>query len=343
MEHSELNVAAATTTGVRAKPRGLRGLARRAVGLQEGNLVIALLVVSAFLAWRSPVFLTERNLAVLLLTSSMVAISAVGMTILLISGEVDLSVGSLQAVVGVIAMQVMNATNNLVLGILVGLAIGVLVGLVNGVLTVRLGITSFIVTLAMLSILRASAYISTNAAVQNLHKIPAFSEIGNGYLWRIPWPVVIMVVVFVGAYLLLHHTTLGRAIYAVGGNRRAAELSGIRVNAVKMLCFVVASTLAAVSAIILLSRMNSGQNNAGFGFEFQVIGAALLGGTSLYGGQGSLVGTMLAVLLLGVLSNGIILLGIPEGSSWQVAVTGLVILIALYMDARRRRLAGEAA
>ena len=144
-----------------------------------------------------------------------------------------------------------------------------------------------------------------------------------------------MVVIFVVFYLVLNRTTLGRYIYVIGGNPRAAVLSGVRVKAVKTLCFVLTSVLAAVSAIILISRMNSGQNNAGVGFELQVIGAVLLGGTSLAGGQGSLIGTLLAVLLLGTLNNGIVLLGI--NSSWQMAVNGLLILLAVLLDARRRR------
>ena len=156
---------------------------------------------------------------------------------------------------------------------------------------------------------------------------------------RVPWPVIITALLFAIFAMILSRTTFGRYIYAVGGNPRAAELSGVRVNLVKTLCFVITSVLAALSAFILISRMNSGQNNAGFGFELQVIGAVLLGGASLFGGQGTLTGTLLAVLLLGTLNNGIVLLGI--NSSWQVAVNGLVILVAIFLDARRRRATGE--
>ncbi|NJL95123.1 MAG: ABC transporter permease, partial [Anaerolineae bacterium] len=139
-------------------------------------------------------------------------------------------------------------------------------------------------------------------------------------------------------YFLLMQTTFGRYVLAVGGNPRAAVLSGIRMKQIKWLCFVLTSMLAALSAIILLSRLNSGQTNAGFGFELQVVGAVLLGGTSLYGGQGSLLGTLLAVLLLGTLNNGIVLLDI--NSSWQIAITGFAILIAVLLDARRRKRLG---
>jgi ribose/xylose/arabinose/galactoside ABC-type transport system permease subunit len=227
----------------------------------------------------------------------------------------------------------------------VAILAGVIVGLVNAGLTLKLGINSFIVTLAMLSILRGLAYTFTDASVQNDHKLESFKAIGTGFavqlpgIGRVPWPVVITAVVFVVFAVLLTRTTFGRAVYAVGGNPRAAELSGMRVNLTKTLCFVATSTLAALSAFILIARMNSGQNNAGFGFELQVIGAVLLGGASLAGGQGTLIGTLLAVLLLGALNNGIVLLGI--NSSWQLAVNGLVIMLAVLLDARRRRATGQ--
>jgi ribose transport system permease protein len=193
----------------------------------------------------------------------------------------------------------------------------------------------------MLNIVRGTAYGYSNAAIQNLHNIHAFTVIGNGFILGIPWPVVILFSIFAAAYFLLSQTTFGRYVKIVGGNPRAAGLSGVHTNRIKMICFMITSMLASLSAIILLSRLNSGQTNAGFGFELQVIGAALLGGTSLYGGQGSLLGTLLAVLLLGTLNNGIILLNI--NSSWQIAITGFAIILAVLLDANRRRRIGESA
>jgi len=312
---------------------------------QEGILLLTLIALCVVLAIRSPVFVSERNIFVLLSQISMTMIAAIGMTLLIIAREVDLSVGSMQAFVGVIAMQTLNATGDLATGILVALLVGALIGLINAGLTLGLGINSFIVTLAMFSVVRGLAYTFTDAAVQNEHKIDAFRAIGTGFIvelpvvGRVPWPVIITALLFAIFAMILSRTTFGRYIYAVGGNPRAAELSGVRVNLVKTLCFVITSVLAALSAFILISRMNSGQNNAGFGFELQVIGAVLLGGASLFGGQGTLTGTLLAVLLLGTLNNGIVLLGI--NSSWQVAVNGLVILVAIFLDARRRRATGE--
>ncbi len=312
---------------------------------QEGVLLLVLIVLCAVLTNRSDVFASERNIFVLLSQISMTMITAIGMTLLIIGREVDLSVGSMQAFVGVVAMQTLNATENLAIGLLVALLIGVVIGLVNAGLTLGLGINSFIVTLAMFSIVRGMAYSFTDAAVQNDHKLQSFRQIGTGFvvrlpvIGRVPWPVLITAVIFVVSALILTRTTFGRYVYAVGGNQRAAELSGVRVILVKTLCFVLTSVLASLSAFILISRLNSGQNNAGFGFELQVVGAVLLGGTSLLGGQGTLLGTLLAVLLLGTLNNGIVLLKID--SSWQLAVNGLVILIAVLLDARRRRATGD--
>ncbi|MCC6314163.1 MAG: ABC transporter permease [Thermomicrobiales bacterium] len=331
------------TARERANP--LAGAVRWLFRTQEGILLVVLIALCLLLARLSPVFASERNIFVLLSQMSMTAIVAIGMTLLIVAREIDLSVGSMQAFVGVVAMQALNATEHLLAGLAVALLAGVAVGLVNAGLTLKLKINSFIVTLAMFSIVRGLAYTFTAASVQNHHKLESFRAIGTGFAFtlpgigRVPWPVVIAAAIFALFAVILNKTTFGRAVYAVGGNPRAAELSGIRVDLIKTLCFVITSVLAALAAFILISRMNSGQNNAGFGFELQVIGAVLLGGASLAGGQGTLLGTLLAVLLLGTLNNGIVLLGI--NSSWQVAVNGLVIVIAVLLDARRRRSLGQ--
>jgi ribose transport system permease protein len=332
---SEGRTEVSVLTGVSSIDKGTKRFISWFVRTQEGVLLLIVIALCIFLTLNTHVFLTARNIGVLLSVVSMTAITAYAMTILMIAGEVDLSVGSMQALVGVLVMQVLNATNNLPLGILTGLVVGIVVGLINAGASLKLGINSLIVTLAMLSIVRGAAYVATQAAVQNFHKLPEFSAIGNGFIGPVPWPVAIMVGVFIVLYLLLNHTTFGRYVYVVGGNPQAARLAGVRVNWIKTVAFVLTSVMAALSAVILVSRMNSGQNNAGYGFELQVVGAVLLGGTGLGGGTGSLVGTFFAVLLLAILNNGIILLGI--NSSWQIAVNGLLIVLAVYLNARRRQ------
>jgi ribose/xylose/arabinose/galactoside ABC-type transport system permease subunit len=343
MGADSLPTVAVGTPSQRQTSRPVAGAVSWLFRTQEGILLLILVVLCVALSQLSPVFASERNIFVLLSQISMTAITAIGMTLLIVGREVDLSVGSMQAFVGVVAMQTLNGTESLVAGVAVALLVGAAVGLINAGLTLGLGISSFVVTLAMLSIVRGAAYTSTDAAVQNTHKIPEFRTLGIGAIadWpvRIPWPVVFMVGVFVAFSLVLGRTTFGRYVYAVGGNPRAAALSGIRVNLVKTACFVITGMLAALSAFILIVRMNSGQNNAGFGFELEVIGAVLLGGASLLGGRGTLLGTLLAAVLLGTLNNGITLL--KWDPSWQTALYGIVIVIAILLDAVRRRLTRE--
>ncbi len=302
---------------------------------QLGLLILVVLMV-IFLSLRSPVFLSLRNISVLLGQISMMTVTAVGMTFLLASGEVDLSVGSQQAFIGVIAMQVLNLTNNLWLGILAGISLGLLIGLINSLLVIKLKVVSFIITLSMMFILRGLAYSTTKAAVQNYHKLEGFHNIGNGFLWFIPIPVIIMIIVFIVFYLIFNYSIFGAQVFAVGGNINTSIISGIKVNKIKAISFLITGFLSSVSAIILISRMNSGQNNAGFGFEFNVIAAALLGGCSLSGGEGSLIGTFLAVLLIGLVENGVVLLNLD--SSWSMVVIGVLILVALILVKQRERL-----
>ena len=325
------------------QPGSVAAVLQRMLASPEGYLFSFVVIVWVFLGIKSTVFLTERNIGVLLSQVALIAVTGFGMTLLMIAREVDLSVGSMQAFVGVLAMQALNEWHYLLAGIAVAILLGVIVGLVNAGLTLKLGITSFIVTLAMMQILRGAAYTSTSAAVQNHHKLTSFKRVFNGSIIddpvRIPWPVVIMAVLFVIFSLVLTKTTFGRSLYALGSNPEAAALSGIHVWRLKTICFILASVTAGLSAFMLIARMNSGQNNAGFGFELQVIGAVLLGGASLAGGKGTILGTFLATLLLGSLNNGITLMG--YNPNWQWAVTGIIILVAVFLDSIRRRYTQE--
>lgn len=341
---SSEQVATPTQIGHRSgQPSTASAFVQRVLASPEGYLFVFVALVWAFLAIKSDVFWSERNIGVLLSQVALIAVTGFGMTLLMIAREVDLSVGSMQAFVGVLAMQALNEWHFLLAGIATAILLGVIVGSINAGLTLKLGITSFIVTLAMMQILRGAAYTSTSAAVQNDHKLSSFKRVFNGAIIedpvRIPWPVVIMAVLFVVFSLVLAKTTFGRSLYALGSNPEAAALSGIHVWRLKTICFVIASVTAGISAFMLIARMNSGQNNAGFGFELQVIGAVLLGGASLFGGKGSILGTFLATLLLGSLNNGITLMG--YNPNWQWAVTGIIILVAVFLDSIRRRYTQE--
>jgi ribose transport system permease protein len=312
---------------------------RRLIGALVGNnqvvLLAALIVLCVGASFAAPQFSSLANIIAILRQSAMVMIVGAGMTMLLITAEVDLSVGALLAFVGVVAMDVMNSTNSVAAGILAGIAFGGLVGLVNGLVVTRLKVKSLIATIGTMMILQGSVFLYSREAVQNHHHIAWFTSIGAGYIGPVPVPVVVAAAIFVIFYVLLRHTTLGRYLYAVGANEKAARLSGLRTERIKLFAFVVTGLLVGVAGIILGSLMNAGQPTAGRGFELTVISAVILGGTSLSGGRGTLIGTLLGVLVLKVIDDAIIILQWDQ--DLQMVVPGVVLVLATYLDLRRRR------
>ena len=300
----------------------------------EVILVAVLVIISAAISIGTPKFYSTQNILNILRDSSMAIIAGIGMTMLLITGEVDLSIGSLVAFVGVVTMDITNKTMNVPLGILAGLGLGAAVGLINGLVRTKLKVSSLIGTIAMMMILRGGVYIYRIAAVQNYHNLNAFYGIGNGYLGFLPVPILIMIILYFVFLLVVNRTVMGRFLYATGGNYTAAKISGIKVDYLKIITFIMNSVLAAVSGIILVSRMNSGQPNAGVGFELSVIAGVILGGTSLGGGEGTLIGTLIGVLILRVINNGIIIL--RWNQDLQIVISGIVIIIAVFIDTKRK-------
>lgn len=220
------------------------------------------------------------------------------------------------------------------LALLAALLAGALVGLCNGLLVTKAGINSLIATLGTMAILRGAAMVSTQA-VSIQGKVEGFVEVGTGYWGPVPIPVLLAFLLFGLFYYVLHHTILGRYIYAIGGNIQAARLSGLAVDRTRVLVYVIGGVLAALSAFILASRLNSGQPNAGLGFELQVIAAVILGGISLTGGIGTLGGAFIGILILTVLSNGLVLLNVS--SFYHDIARGAVIILAVYLDTRRKQ------
>jgi ribose transport system permease protein len=206
--------------------------------------------------------------------------------------------------------------------------------LCNGLLVTKAGINSLIATLGTMAILRGGAMVSTQA-VSIQGKVEGFVEVGTGYLGPVPIPVLLAFLLFGLFYYVLHHMILGRYIYAIGGNIQAARLSGLAVDRTRVLVYVIGGVLAALSAFILASRLNSGQPNAGLGFELQVIAAVILGGISLTGGIGTLGGAFIGILILTVLSNGLVLLNVS--SFYHDIARGAVIILAVYLDTRRKQ------
>jgi len=257
-------------------------------------------------------------------------ILAIGVTFVIIAGGIDLSLGSVVALTGVAAASFAHpGAYPLIVPLLMGLLTGVLAGVING-LTITLGkVAPFIVTLGMMTMTRGLALVwSDGRPVTNLS--PAFNFIGGGDLLYIPVPILLFVLVIIVAYILLNYTTAGRYIYAVGGNEQAARASGIRVNAVKMFAYIICSGLAALAGIVLAARITTGQPNAGVAYELDAIAAVVIGGTSLLGGRGTVTGTVIGVLIIGVINNGLDLLNVS--SYYQQIIKGVIIIGAVLID-----------
>ncbi|WP_394921992.1 ABC transporter permease [uncultured Robinsoniella sp.] len=295
--------------------------------------LIGLCIISTII---SPVFLSVNNLMNVLRTASLTAICAMGYMFVILLGEMDLSVGSMQAVVGIVGVMILNFTKNVPAALLGGIIAGAVLGCINGLLVTKAGINSLIASLGTMAILRGSAYIITNG-ISIQANIPGFEVLGTGYVGPFPIPFLIAVVIFAALYFVLNKTVFGRNIYAVGGNNSAARLCGINVGRIKMAAYIIVGVLTALSGYILACRLNSAQPNAGDGFEFQVISAVVLGGVSLSGGKGNLTGAVIGVLILSVLSNVLVLAGVS--SFYQEVSRGIVILLAVYIDSRNKRMA----
>jgi ribose transport system permease protein len=300
------------------------------------GIFIALLLEIILFSCLSPFFFTTDNILNVTLQTSITAIIAAGMTFVILTAGIDLSVGAMVAFSGVIATSLLKLNlpfaASFLLAVAVGLGIGAFSGAFAGLFITRFNITPFIVTLALMTIWRGSSYIYTDG--RPIWGLPdQFGFLGSGRIAGIPVPTIIMVCIYLAAYVLLKRTKFGRYIYAVGGNREAARLAGINTNKIILLVYVISGTLAAISGIILASRMNSGQPNAGLMYEMDAIAAVVVGGTSLFGGRGSIVGTFFGAMLIGVLRNGLNLLNV--GSYVQMVVLGAVILLAVMLDQMR--------
>jgi len=299
----------------------------------------ALIVVFVFLSFASSDFLSADNLFNIGSQTAVVAVIAIGMTLVIITAGIDLSVGSVAALSGVMGVTLMvNFGLPVPLGILGGILVGAIAGLVNGLLVAFAGLNPFIATLGMLSVARGLTYISTGAAA--VFGAPdSFRLLGQGVLGPIPIPIVVIVVVAIAGYVVLARTRLGRYAYAMGSNLEAARLSGIPIKRYLTTVYVIAGALAGLGGMIAASRVNSGQPNYGLGLELDVIAAAVIGGASLFGGQGTVVGTLIGAFLIALIRNGAVLLNVDI--FYQSVIIGVVIWIAVFWDQYRRRLAAS--
>ena len=292
-------------------------------------LVAILLILCVGFSIADANFLTLDNMMNIVRQVSMIAITAVSMTIVIIIGGIDLSVGAIAAFCGVIAALTFTHTSSVPLSLVSCLSVGTLIGFANGFVSAKGRIAGFIATLATMSIFRGLSYIITGGYPISVLD-DSYVSLGTGYFGMIPVPVVIMAVVVVFGSFLTQQTKFGRYVYALGGNEQATKWSGINVDVIKICAYTLNGLLAALSGVILSARLGSGQPSAGIGFEMDVITGVIVGGTSLAGGAGTIGGTLIGVLLIGVINNGMDIMGIS--TYFQMLVKGFIILIAVLVD-----------
>lgn len=302
---------------------------------QNTGILAGFILLFLFLAFFAENFLTWGNTINLMRSVSTNALLAVGVMLTIMLAGIDLTGGALVAVSGVVAV-ISLGTLGLPIPVAVGcgVLVGLLTGVVNGIVIAYTGIHPFVVTLAMQSICRGAAYLLAGGQPVTVDN-EDFSRIGNGFLGPVPLPVVYMLVVFLFLFVLLNKTRMGRHIYALGGNPTAARFSGINIIKVKVFVWTVSGVLAAFAGVVLASRMASGQPTAGVGYETDAIAAAVIGGTSMYGGVGRTGGVFIGVLIIGMISNGLNLMHVS--SFWQYIIKGVIIIAAVYFDMRKNK------
>ncbi|MCA0984257.1 ribose ABC transporter permease [Halobacillus yeomjeoni] len=297
--------------------------------------LIGLILIMTILGFMSENFFTVNNLLNLLRQISINALIAFGMTFVILTGGIDLSVGSILAFGSALTAGMLASGMDPLLAVFIGLLAGLAMGAFNGLIITKGKVAPFIATLATMTIFRGATLVYTDGRpITGLSDSFAFEMIGRGYVFGIPFPGILMIIIFFILFLLLRKTVFGRQVYAVGGNEEASILSGIKADRVKIWVYSLTGMLSVLAGIILTSRLNSAQPTAGTMYELDAIAAVVLGGTSLAGGRGRIVGTLIGALIIGVLDNGLNLLNVS--SFYQQIVKGGVILLAVLLDRRSK-------
>ncbi|GEQ33377.1 ribose ABC transporter permease [Marinilactibacillus psychrotolerans] len=308
--------------------------AKRSELFRKLGPLIALIVLVTVVTFLNTNFISPTNLLNLLRQVSVNALIAFGMTFVIITGGIDLSVGSTLALSGALTAGILAAGVPPVVAIFAGLLIGAALGLLNGIVITKGKVAPFIATLATMTIFRGLTLVYTEG-----NPITGFSDdftflfFGRGYLFGIPFPVVLMAIAFGILFVLLHKMTFGRKTFAIGGNENASYIAGIKSDRVKYTVYAISGMMSALAGLILTSRLNSAQPTAGTAYELDAIAAVVIGGTSLAGGKGRIVGTLIGALIIGTLNNGLNLLGVS--SFYQQVVRGIVIIIAVLLDRKK--------
>jgi ribose transport system permease protein len=299
-----------------------------------GGVLLALIVLLVLFSILSPHFFNPNNVLTIFSQVSIIAIMAFGMTFVLMIGEIDLSVGSIAALSGLVLGLMLSFGISAPFAILITILAGALAGFANGFISARLRIPTFIVTVATMGIFRGLGYAPTDAKPIEVDNA-AILYLGNRKLFDIiPIPVIIVLILLVLFHILLAKTKFGRRAKMVGGNKTAAEYVGINTKSLQIKIFIISGIASAISGILLTSRLYSAQPNSATGYELDAIAAAVLGGTSLSGGYGTVFGTFIGALIMGVINNGMNLIGLPY--FYQQIVKGLIIIVAVYLDVRNK-------
>lgn len=298
------------------------------------GIILVLLAMVVLLSLLSPVFLTTNNIISLVQQITINMFIALAMSLVIITGGIDLSVGSIVALSSTITVGlIVNNGIPLFIAILIGLVIGVITGLLNGVIITKFKLPPFIVTLATMNVVRGIAYIYSGGSSIRITG-DSFTNLGTSQLFGVlPIPILYMIVFIILFSILLSKSKFGTYIYAIGGNREAARLSGINTLKTEIIVYTIAGFMAAFAGIVLAARMYSGQPSVGQGYEMDAIAASVLGGVSMAGGKGNISGTVFGAIVIGIVSNGLNLLGIS--SFWQLVVMGIIILAAVIVDSQK--------
>jgi ribose transport system permease protein len=301
---------------------------------QKLGPLIGLFLIAIILSAMSTDFLTVNNIFNVLRQVSINALIAFGMTFVILTGGIDLSVGSILALSSALTAGMLAGGTDPILALLIGLMAGAAMGAVNGLIITKGKVAPFIATLATMTIYRGFTLVYTEGRpITGLSDAVSFQMLGKGYFLGIPFPVITMLITYAILYFLLKKTTFGRGVYAIGGNEEASLLSGLRVDRIKIGVYSLTGLLAALAGTTLTSRLNSAQPTAGVSYELDAIAAVVLGGTSLSGGRGWIFGTLVGALIIGVLNNGLNLLNVS--SFYQQVVKGGVILLAVLLDRKK--------
>ncbi len=304
------------------------------LSMPSAGAIISVIAVSILLSFASPQFLSVENLTLVARSFSFIAIAAMGQFLVILTRGIDISSGSVIGLGGIVAALLSSNGVPPLLAVLGGLGAAVVVGVVNGYLVAGLGLVSFMVTLGMLNVVRGlDVAITRGYPISGID--PIIKKLGQGFVLGLPVPVWIMLILALIMWWVMNRTVLGRQMYAIGGNEEAARLSGVRVRQIIALAFVLSALFAGIAGVLLTARLGVAEANIGFGYELDIIAAAVIGGASFFGGIGSVVGVIWGAALLGIVRNGMALLGVD--SFWQQVVIGVVIILAVAIDRLRAR------